>query len=522
MTSTLPAGRAASDRRRGPTGPRGGSGREALWGWVTALAVTALAAAMRLRDLGRPEVLVFDETYYVKDAWTLLHLGYEGSWPDDPDPAFESGQVDGYSTAPAYVVHPPVGKWVIALGLRLVGAQDPAGWRLGSALAGVLAVLLLTRIATRLFRSAGLGAIAGLLLAVDGAAIVHSRTALLDGILMVLLLAAFGALLLDRDRTGERLARQTGPPWAHRGWGPGLGLRPWRVTAGLLLGLAVGTKWSALWFVAVFGLLTVGWDFLARHRSGASRWWQTALLRDGPLAFLSVVGTAAVSYVAGWAGWFATQGGYARTWAATHPGEGVTWLPGALRSWVHYHQEMWRFHTSLTTEHGYASHPAGWLLQLRPTSFFFESPEPPLQVCGAERCAQTVTSLGNPLLWWFATAAVVACVWWVVRRRDGVALAALSGLAAGWLPWFAYSHRTIFAFYAIVVLPWMVLCLTWAIGRLLAWGEAEPWRRTMVRGVVVVGLVLVLLTTAWFLPVWTGEVTTFREWQLRQWWHGWV
>ncbi|HQY33231.1 MAG TPA: phospholipid carrier-dependent glycosyltransferase [Actinotalea sp.] len=487
-------------------------------GWLATAGVTALAAALRLPALDRPGALVFDETYYVKDAWTLLQVGYEAEWGEDPDPAFEAGDVDGYTTVPSYVVHPAVGKWAIAVGLRTFGADNAVGWRIGAAVAGIVAVLLLTRIARRLFGSTALGTLAGLLLAVDGLAIVHSRTALLDGFLMVLVLAAFGALLVDRDRARARLAAATGPPRAPTRWGPGLGLRPWRLTAGVLLGLAAGTKWSALYFVAVFGLLTVGWDLVARRAAGVGRPVTGTLVRDAGPAFASIVPVAALTYVATWASWFASSGAYGRQWAARSPDQGVTWLPPALRSLWHYHQEVWGFHTTLTAEHSYAAHPLGWLVQWRPTSFFYETPEPAQQVCGADRCAQAVTSLGNPLLWWLGTAAVVACVWWVLRRRDGVAVAALSGVVAGWLPWFAYAQRTIFTFYAIVVLPWLILSLVWATRRFLAEGPHREVRRA----VAAVLLVLVLAVSAFFYPVWTGQVITFRAWQLHQWLPSWV
>ncbi|HWS59080.1 MAG TPA: phospholipid carrier-dependent glycosyltransferase [Actinotalea sp.] len=487
-------------------------------GWAATAAVTAVAAALRLPGLGRPATLVFDETYYVKDAWTLLQLGYEAEWGADPNAAFEAGDTSGFGTDASYVVHPAVGKWLIALGLRLLGAGDPAGWRIASALAGVLAVLLLTRIARRLLGSTVLGAVAGLLLAVDGLAIVHSRTALLDGFLMVLVLAAFGALLVDRDRSRARLARATAPPRATTTWGPWLGWRPWRLAAGVLLGLALGTKWSALWFVAVLGLLTVGWDLAARYAAGVRRPWTGTLARDAWPAFLSLVPVAALTYLATWASWFASPDAYHRQWAVQHPGQGVTWLPPALRSLWHYHQEMWGFHTSLTAEHGYAAHPVGWLVQWRPTSFFYETPEPARDLCGADRCSQAVTSLGNPLLWWLGTAAVVACVWWVVRRRDGVAVAALSGLVAGWLPWFAYAHRTIFTFYAIVVLPWLILALVHAADRFVGHGPRAGTRRT----VALMAFALVIATSVFFYPVWTAQVIPFRTWQLHQWLPSWV
>ncbi|WP_225755338.1 dolichyl-phosphate-mannose--protein mannosyltransferase [Actinotalea sp. Marseille-Q4924] len=494
-------------------------------GWVVTLAVTAVGAGLRLPALDRPPTLVFDETYYVKDAWTLVSLGYEAQWPgdkDEVDAAFASGDVDAYSTEPSYVVHPPVAKLLIGLGMRLVGADTAVGWRIAAALTGVLAVLLVTRVGMRLLGSVWAGGLAGLLLALDGSAIVHSRTSLLDGFLMVLVLGAFAALLVDRDVARARLRRLTAPPRAPSRWGPSLGPRPWRLLAGVLLGLAVGTKWSALTFVAVLGLLTVGWDAAARHAAGARRPVLGALARDAAPALVSTVGVGAVAYLASWTSWFRSPGAYGRQWAAAHPGEGVTWLPEAMRSLVKYHQDMWGFHTTLTAEHSYAAHPAGWLLQLRPTSFFYQAPEPAQALCGAERCSQAVTSLGNPLLWWLATAAVVVCLWWVVRRRDPVAVACLVGLVAGWLPWFAYSERTIFTFYAVVLLPWLVLSLTYVAQRVLRWGARSPDRLPATRVVVGAALLAVVAVSLWFLPLWTGEVIPFRVWQMHMWLPGWV
>lgn len=478
--------------------------------------MTALAAVLRLPGLGRPAELVFDETYYVKDAWTLLQLGYEAEWGEEPDLAFEAGDTSGYTTEPSYVVHPPIGKWLIAIGLRLAGADTAAGWRVSSAVAGILAVLLLTRITRRLTGSTAAGAAAGALMAIDGLAIVHSRTALLDGILATLLLAAFAALLLDRDRARARLAAATRPPWAPTRFGPHLGVRGWRVVGGVLLGLALGTKWSALWFVAAFGLLTVGWDAAARHRAGVRRWWQGALLRDAAPAFVSIVPVSAAVYLAGWWSWFASPSAYGRTWAVDHPGEGVGWLPEALRSLWHYHQQVWSFHTTLTTEHTYQASPFGWLVQARPTAFFWVSPEPAEQVCGADRCAQTVTSVGNPLIWWLGSLALVVCLAWAVRRRDGVAAVVLTGVGAGWLPWFAFLERTAYTFYAIVILPWLVIGLTWVGLRLVRDG---PW---WWRPLLVVLAIVVAAVSVFFYPVWTAMVIPFRAWQLHMWLPSWV
>ncbi len=508
-----------------PVGARLAAALERYAGWPATLAVTALAAAVRLPALDRPYPLVFDETYYVKDGWTLATVGYETGWPEEPDPAFEAGMYDSHLDRPAFIVHPAVGKWVVGLGMRLLGPDDRVGWRIGVALAGILTVLLVVRVGRRLLGSTALGAVAGTLVALDGLAIVESRVSLLDGVLAMFLVAAFLALLVDRDATAARLAAHaeasTGSPDSPTSpLGPGLGLRPWRLLAGVLLGLALGTKWSALSFVAAFGLLSVGWDAAARRRAGVPRWWQGALLRDAPPAFASLVVAAAAVYTATWASWFASAGAYGRRWAADLPGGNA--VTDALGSWWHYHAQIWHFHTTLEAEHPYTASPLGWLVQWRPTSFYYEAPEPAGTLCHAERCSQAVTSLGNPFVWWFATLALAAAVVLVARGRDRVPVGPLVAVAAGWLPWFAYADRPIFTFYAIAILPFLAVLVAWAVGRLWRWSRDDDVLRRFVVLVFVVGAVLVVGAAVFFYPVWTGQVIRFDQWQLRQWLHSWV
>src|SRR5206468_8222637 len=102
------------------------------------------------------------------------------------------------------------------------------GWRFSAAVVGSLAVLMIARIARRLFRSTMLGCVAGLLLAFDGLEFVQSRVAMLDIFLMFWVLAAFGALVLDRDDGRRRLADRLGEIRAATARGPWLGMRPWR------------------------------------------------------------------------------------------------------------------------------------------------------------------------------------------------------------------------------------------------------------------------------------------------------
>ena len=129
-----------------------------------------------------------------------------------------------------YVVQPPVGKLAIAVGEWIYGL-NPLGWRVAPALFGTLAVFIMCRIARRLTRSTLLGCVAGLLLSLDGLEFVLSRTGILDIFLMFFVLAAFGAMLVDRDVSRARLATaivlaaamRPGRSWASAGggWPPG-------------------------------------------------------------------------------------------------------------------------------------------------------------------------------------------------------------------------------------------------------------------------------------------------------------
>ncbi len=178
------------------------------------------------------------------------------------------------------------------------------------------------RIARRLTRSDLIGTLAGLLLAVEGMHLVMSRSGLLDMVLAFWVLAAFGLLLIDRDRTRGRLAdlvRQDGLATLSTTWGPRLGLRPWRWAAALALGLACSVKWSGLWFLAFFILMSLVWDVSTRRAIGVQRPWRATILRDAPGAGLSMVAIAVVVYLTSWTGWFVTDGGYARQWAAGQP-----------------------------------------------------------------------------------------------------------------------------------------------------------------------------------------------------------
>jgi dolichyl-phosphate-mannose--protein O-mannosyl transferase len=512
------------------------AGSDRFWGWAAPILVMLVGGYLRMRHLGRPHRLIFDETYYVKEAASYLRYGHERSLRtsiladadkrnEAADQLFTSGHLDIWGDAPDRVVHPPVGKWMIASGEWLFGPTSSFGWRFASALTGTLAILMIGRIARRLFGSTTLGTTAALLLAVDGQALVLSRTGILDIFVMFWALAAFGCLLIDRDHARTRLLTTVNalPPGTRPRLGPWLGPRPWRLTGITCLALCTGVKWSGLYFTAAFLLASVCWDAAARRAAGIRHWLPGAAALDGLQAFLSMIVILPSVYLAGWTGWLLSTTGYARRWGTDHPADpGWGWVPDALRSLWHYHSEMWHFHVNLEISHPYRSNPWSWMILGRPTAFYFQKEPRGTDGCRASECVQAVTSLGNPVIWWAGTLAVAVLVLRWVLTRDWRAGAVLTGIVGGYLPWFAFQERTIYSFYAVAFLPWVVLALTYTLG--LAVGPPElPEHRRRPRAVLAGGTVFLALLAFWFFyPVLSAEQMPYQEWSLRMWFPSWI
>jgi dolichyl-phosphate-mannose--protein O-mannosyl transferase len=137
-------------------------------------------------------------------------------------------------------------------------------------------------------------------------------------------------------------------------------------------------------------------------------------------------------------------------------------------------------------------------------------------------CLRQVLLLGNPVVWWFGS---LAALWsagaWVGKRDWRYGLVTL-GVLSTWLPWLRYDDRPIFSFYAVMVLPFLILGATMLLGEMLGRADASPVRRAVGAAAVGSVLVLTMLSFAWFWPIWTDQLITNREWVQRMWFRRWI
>jgi dolichyl-phosphate-mannose--protein O-mannosyl transferase len=362
-----------------------------LRAWPIA-AILTFALSIRLWRLSLPTGYIFDEVYYAKNANSLLSSAVELD---------AQGQAE-------FVVHPPFGKWLIAIGIRFFGNEE-FGWRFTSAIFGTLSILLFYLIVKKLFNSEFLSITAALLMAFDGLNLVMSRVALLDIFLMFFILLSIYFLI-------------TNNLWL----------------SGSAIGLAISIKWSAAFLIPLVILFVVIYNKVT-FRNLYKVVSQFTLL---PISI----------YFASWSGWIFSSQGWARQSESN-----------VFASLWNYHLQILDFHQGLDDKHAYQANPWSWLVLGRPTSFYYESPSD----CGAEKCAQEILAIGTPLLWWISIFAVAITFGFLVTKLERAAAIILLGFVGTYLPWFFIQSRTTFYFYSISILPFLILALIYCFNQLL-------------------------------------------------------
>ena len=457
--------------------------RSSLWSradTICLVVVILVAALVRLWTLSHPNELIFDETFYARDAcWYVLH---------------SEDVCERAADAPE--VHPPLGKWLIAVGIRLDGFDCPEdsvcegsstalGWRIIPALAGIVTVGLLYLLARRLLRSTLVATIAAGLLALDFLHVVQSRTSMLDIFIPLFGVAGFLFLAYDRDQVGSN-AR-----WFDR---------PWRLAAGAAFGAAAATKWSGIFYLVAGIVISAVWEWSASRRvERPLRETAAAQLPGLLISFLLIplalyLGTYLGRLGGSFVGWPWSEG---------------TWL----RAFWDHHRYMLDFHKDLTSQHSYQSPPWSWLALKRPVSYYFCSGESCRPPNGGEY--EEIFATGNPFVWWTSILALAFVAYRWLRTRDfrrpeGLILA---GFAFTFLPWLvsdAVTHRpAVFIFYLLPSVPFMCLALAY-VARVIG----RSWEAVSAIAMFAVGTIGVFL---FYWPLLAGKPIPVEQWDARIW-----
>jgi dolichyl-phosphate-mannose--protein O-mannosyl transferase len=422
--------------------------------------LVALLVTTRLPRLDRPRALVFDELYYALDAADLLRHGAE-----------------------AAAAHPPLGKWLIAGGIQVLGFT-PWGWRLAPLVAGAAVVVLTWLAARRVTDDPWLAALAGGLVVFDGIAFVTGRLALLDGLAAVATTGAAWCLLAAlRDRGDARR------------------LRSWRWATAAFLGLGTAIKWSVVWTWPVAALVLVA---LERRLAPPGPPRRRTVLR----AALTLTVVPAALYLASFTPWL-LQAEQTRSGLDVCDGEDPCHLGPAERveALVDHHHDLLDFHTDLEPDNPQAAPAWTWVFQSDAANLFDKPCRPEMaqapdhlsdRVCSDRDEPTTVQVLvvANPVGWVASMLALVGLLVATVRRRDDAAGVVVALAAAQWVPWLL-GGREVYSYYAVTLVPVL------AVGVAAALDRYPPVRRWTLLPLAI-GVVVAFV---WLYPALSGMAT---------------
>jgi dolichyl-phosphate-mannose--protein O-mannosyl transferase len=286
--------------------------------------ILLLALTLRLISLANPPSMIFDEVYHSFTAKELLHNNIAAwEWWTTPPAGF------------AYEwTHPPIAKYGMVVGMLLFG-ENSFGWRIGSAIMGTISIAGIYYLAKLLTKSREIALLAMFLLSIEGLHLVQSRVGMNDAYMFCFLV---WSLVFALSRHWKR--------------------------AGIFFGLALASKWSAL-----YGIIPLAIIYLEQSISTIHDLRSTIKFVFAPIRLLAI---SIIIYLLSFVPFL----------QAGHTTEQL----------VELHRQMWYYHTHLVATHAYQSVPWQWLTVTRPVWYFVEY---------GEGVKSNIYAQGNPTLLWF-------------------------------------------------------------------------------------------------------------------------
>ena len=336
---------------------------------------------------------------------------------------------------PYEITHPPLGKEIIGLGIRLFG-MTPFGWRFMGTLFGVLMLPILYVFLKRMTRSSAIAGCATVIFAFDFMHFVQTRIATIDTYSVFFILLMY--LFMWRFVSGGK----------------------WRYLAlsGVFFGLGAASKWTCIYAGAGLAVIwLVYWITQARRPRFAARF-----IANCGFCLVFFVAVPLVIYYVSYYHYGTARG--------LEGGAGMFFTRDYFDIVWDNQVYMWEYHSDLVSTHPYASRWYQWLVDARPILYYLEYFED-----GTTKSA--FGAFMNPLFCWAGLIAIFANALFIFKDRDGKAAFIVIGYLAQLLPWVLVTRLT-FAYHYFPSEVFLILALANVWSRLRE--AALPyWRRNM-------------------------------------------
>ena len=417
------------------------------------MAIALVAFALRFWNLDGTADIVFDEVYYPKFAQNYLR----------GEPLFDA--------------HPPLAKYIIAIGIQILG-YAPLGYRIMTAIAGGLLPLITYEFIWQLSDRRSWAWLTGCFVALDGLLLVESRFGLINTYILLFGMLSQLCMVLALKRSRQR--------WF------------WVLVTGLMLGASISVKWTGLAYV--IGLGAIAGYAWSRYRQALNAPQIVIGLIILPIAF--------------------------------YFGQ---WIPHLMlnpeRDIWELHHQIFGFHQNLglgKTDpiHPYCSPWWSWVLLIRPVAYFFEN--------RPNSMVEFVHAMGNPFLYWLSAIALLICLTFLIasklrfppqiltkiepkERRElfWFVVYITTSFLGHWLPW-SLSKRCIFLYHYMPASLFAFAALALLVS--LFWRSPAPQTRAIGSGLVGI----IAIGFIFWLPIYIGLPISSGYLPMLMWFRSWI
>lgn len=386
---------------------------------------------------------------------------------------------------PYEISHPPLGKLILGIGIRLFG-MTPFGWRFMGTLFGVLMLPLLYAFLKNLFGKTPVAFCGTALFAFDFMHLTQTRIATIDTYGVFFILAMYYFMY-------RYLTLPAGAPFRKGA--------PWLFLSGLFWGIGAASKWTVIYGGVGLALLYfLGLWFKLRDwpkaeegqpSPAARNPWLIQTLAFSVLCFIVI---PACIYTLSYWPYAAARG------------------DASLSNLIH---EMWKnqeymltYHQGVHDTHPYSSRWYQWIVDGRPILYYLDYTSVP----GSK---SAFAAFSNPVVCWGGLLAMASLIAHSIRRRCGKALFIVVAYFSQLAPWF-FIGRTTFEYHYFPSILFLCFAIAYVYNDLFEMGL--PWMRRSVYAMTGTAVVLY----AAFYPVLIGlMVPRWYTSNLLQWLPSW-
>ncbi len=335
----------------------------------------------------------FDEIYHARTAYEHI----VGMWPYE-------------------ISHPPLGKVLMGLGIRLFG-MTPFGWRCVGTLAGVLMLPFLYLLAKRMLKNTMGAFTATTLFAFDFMHFVQTRIATIDSYAVLFVIIMYYYMYRFVTERNQR----------------------YLALSGLAFGLGAASKWTCIYAGLGLGVI---WLIHWILRLKQEKVWKS-FARNIGFCLVFFVAVPAMVYYMSYYYYGISQG---------MSGVGMFFEPDYAKIVWDNQVSMLTYHVGVDATHPYSSRWYQWIFDIRPILYY-------LNYGTGTRGA--IAAFVSPLVCWGGLLAMVGMGYLAVYHRDKKAGFILLGYLAQLVPWMLVS-RIQFAYHYFGCVVFLCLALGYA------------------------------------------------------------